>query len=101
MSMIDAPADDSRHSFAKIAIPCTIPIAQLTFLLINQRRPADSLLRFTLLQYTIMTHFFDSLIKSKHPYIVDEYSHKSNGKKILTVLRRNSIIIVNCSVENI
>lgn len=39
--------------------------------------------------------------KFKNPYTVDEYSHKSNGKKILTVLRRNSIIVVNCSVENI
>ena len=39
--------------------------------------------------------------KFKHPHTVDEYSHKSNGKKILTVLRRNSIIIVNCSAEDI
>lgn len=67
----------------------------------NQRRPADSLLRFTLLQYTIMTHFFDSIIKSKHPHTVDEYSHKSNERKTLTVLKRNSIIIVNCSAEYI
>ena len=44
---------------------------------------------------------FDSLIKSKHPYTVDKYSHKSNERKTLTVLRRNSIIVVNCSVENI
>ena len=39
--------------------------------------------------------------KSKHPHTIDKYSHKSNGKKILTVLRRNSIIIVNCSAEDI
>ena len=109
-SFLDAHArmqhfDDSRHSFAKIAIPCTIlPLAQFTRVLCvtaNQRRPADSLLRFTLLQYTITTHFFDSLIKSKHPHTVDEYSHKSNERKTLTVLRRNSIIIVNCLAENI
>ena len=39
--------------------------------------------------------------KFKHPHTVDEYSHKSNERKTLTVLRRNSIIIVNCSAENI
>ena len=39
--------------------------------------------------------------KFKNPYTVDEYSHKSNERKILTVLRRNSIIIVNCSAEYI
>ena len=39
--------------------------------------------------------------KTKHPHTMDKYSHKSNGKKILTVLRRNSIIIVNCSAEDI
>ena len=107
---LDAPAtmqhfDDSGHSFTKIAIPCTIlPLAQFTRVLCvtaNQRRPADSLLRFTLLQYTITTHFFYSLIKSKHPHTVDEYSQKLNKRKILTVLRRNSIIIVNCSTEYI
>ena len=75
--------------------------ARILCVIVNQRRPADSLLRFTLLQYTIMTHFFDSLIKFKHPHTVDEYSHKSNERKTLTVLRRNSIIIVNCSAEYI
>ena len=39
--------------------------------------------------------------KSKHPHTVDKYSHKSNERKTLTVLRRNSIIIVNCSAEYI
>ena len=41
---LDAPADDSGHSFAKIAIPCTIlPLAQFTCLLINQHCSADLL----------------------------------------------------------
>ena len=39
--------------------------------------------------------------KFKTPYTVDEYSQKLNERKILTVLRRNSIIIVNCSTEYI
>ena len=41
------------------------------------------------------------LQKFKAPYTVDEYSQKLNERKILTVLRRNSIIIVNCSAEYI
>ena len=41
---LDAPADDSGHSFAKIAIPCTIlPLARFTCLLINQHCSADLL----------------------------------------------------------
>ena len=39
--------------------------------------------------------------KFKTPHTVDEYSQKLNERKILTVLRRNSIIIVNCSTEYI
>ena len=39
--------------------------------------------------------------KFKNPYTLDEYSQKLNERKILTVLRRNSIIIVNCSTEYI
>ena len=71
MSMVDAPADDSGHSFAKIDIPCTIlPLAHFTCVLINQHRLADLLLGFTLLQYTIATHllpFFSIKIqKSLH-----------------------------------
>ena len=44
---------------------------------------------------------FFSIKKFKTPYTVDEYSQKLNERKILTVLRRNSIIIVNCSTEYI
>ena len=59
---LDEPADDSGHSFAKIAIPCKIlPLAQFTCLLINQRCSADVLLGFTLLQYTIATHLLPFL----------------------------------------
>ena len=48
------------------------------------------------------THILPFLsIKFKNPYTVDEYSQKLNERKILTVLRRNSIIIVNCSAEDI
>ena len=59
---LDEPADDSGHSFAKIAIPCTIlPLARFTCFLINQRCSADVLLGFTLLQYTIATHLLPFL----------------------------------------
>ena len=55
--------------------------------------------------YIAAIYYYDAflrfLIKSKHPHTVDEYSHKSNERKTLTVLRRNSIIIVNCSAEDI
>ena len=44
---------------------------------------------------------FLSIKKFKTPHTVDEYSQKLNERKILTVLRRNSIIIVNCSTEYI
>ena len=103
MSMIDAPADDSGHSLAKIAIPCTIYLSlYLHSFYIYQHRSTDLLLGFTLLQYTIATHILPFLsIKFKNPYTVDEYSQKLNERKILTVLRRNSIIIVNCSAEYI
>ena len=41
---LDEPADDSGHSFAKIAIPCTIlPLARFTCFLINQHCSADLL----------------------------------------------------------
>ena len=69
---------------------------------IYQHRSTDLLLGFTLLQYTIATHILPFLsIKFKNPYTVDEYSQKLNERKILTVLRRNSILIVNCSAEYI
>ena len=46
--------------------------------------------------------FFPSFLqKLKNPYTMDEYSQKLNERKILTVLRRNSIISVNCSTEYI
>ena len=46
-------------------------------------------------------HFLSTSVKLKNPYTVDEYSQKLNERKILTVLRRNSIISVNCSTEYI
>ena len=57
--------------------------------------------------YIAAIYYYDALAslpfykKFKHPHTVDEYSHKSNERKTLTVLRRNSIIIVNCSAEYI
>ena len=104
MSMIDATAYGSKCLFAEIAIPCTIYLSlYLHSFYIYQHRSTDLLLGFTLLQYTTFTtHILPFLsIKFKNPYTVDEYSQKLNERKILTVLRRNSIIIVNCSTEYI
>ena len=57
---------------------------------------------YNILHTTFTTHILPFLsIKFKNPYTVDEYSQKLNERKILTVLRRNSIIIVNCSTEYI
>ena len=70
---------------------------------IYQHRSAYYGLGCAFLQYTAFTTHplpFRS-IKLKNPYTVDEYSQKLNERKILTVLRRNSIIIVNCSAEYI
>ena len=89
------------HSL-KLLFPTRYTSCSIRILLINQHSPADLLLGFTLLQYTIATHILPFLsIKFKNPYTVDEYSQKLNERKILTVLRRNSIIIVNCSAEYI
>jgi len=63
--------------------------------------------RLTFWIYIAAIYYCDALAslpfykKFKNPHTVDEYSHKSNERKTLTVLRRNSIIIVNCSAEDI
>ena len=106
---LDAPAYGSKCSFAKIAIPYTIYISLNSYpLYIYQHRSTDLLLVCTFLQYaTHKCYLCDAPSslpfhkKFKHPHTIDEYSHKSNERKILTVLRRNSIIIVNCSAEYI
>ena len=99
----------SKCSFAKIAIPCTIYLSLNSYpSYIYQHRSTDLLLGCTFLQYTTHKYYICDAPASlpfykkfKHPHTVDEYSHKSNERKTLTVLRRNSIIIVNCSAEYI
>ena len=100
----------SGHLFAEIAIPCTIYLSLSSlgsmYVWANQYRSAYYSLGCAFLQYTTYYIYdaYSSLLfhkKFKNPYTVDEYSQKLNERKILTVLRRNSIIIVNCSTEYI
>ena len=110
----------SKCLFAKIAIPYTIYLSlnslayyvrirqsASSFGLASWMRshmiPDTHLLKLLFpTRYTSRSiHFLSTFVKTKNPYTVDEYSQKLNERKILTVLRRNSIIIVNCSTEYI
>lgn len=84
---------EAGRSFGKITIPCTI-YTSLNLLELCVRINYA----MTWKKYSFSLPFQKKL---KHPHTVDEYSHKSNERKTLTVLRRNSIIIVNCSAEYI